>query len=166
MPRIDQIDRRTDVVFILFHHAGSIRGITKLQKLLFLVEEETEFFEEYGDKLAFEFSAHKMGPFSKHVYEEIRFLQQLKAIETKPMEGKPDVEGLTNKVFHITPKGEKIASELSNQLESKYDEELRALVEKYNPMELRDLLRYVYEEYPAFTTESEIKDEILAEQMQ
>lgn len=163
MPRIDQIDRRTDVVFILFYHAGSIRGITKLQKLLFLVEEETEFFEQYGDKLAFEFAAHKMGPFSEHVYEEIRFLQQLQAIETEPMEGGPHDEGLTNKVFHITQKGEKIASELSNQLETKYDEELKSLVERYNPMELRDLLRYVYKEYPAFTIESEIKGKILGE---
>lgn len=163
MPRIDQIDRRTDVVFILFHHAESIRGVTKLQKLLFLVEQETEFFEDYGDELAFEFTAHKMGPFSKHVYEEIRFLQQLKTIETEPMEEKSGDEGLTNKVFHITPKGEKIASELSSQLDTKYDEELEALVAKYNPMELRELLRYVYTEYPSFTTESEITDEILPE---
>lgn len=161
MPRIDRIDRRTDVVFILFRHAGSIRGITKLQKLLFLVEKETDFFEKYGDEFAFEFNAHKMGPFSKHVYEEIRFLQQLKAIETEPMEDVGDDDTLTNNVFHINPKGEKIARELSNQLESKYDDELRALVEKYNPMELRDLLRYVYEKYPSFTRESEIKDEIL-----
>ncbi|WP_226041311.1 SocA family protein [Natrinema sp. DC36] len=151
------------MVFILFHHAGSIQGVTKLQKLLFLVEEETEFFEKYGPELAFEFTAHKMGPFSKHVYEEIRFLQQLKAIETEPMAGDSDGEEFTNKVFYITPKGEKIASQLSNQLDAEYDEELRALVEKYNPMELRELLRYVYEEYPAFTTESEIKDEILVE---
>lgn len=163
MPRIDQIDRRTDVVFILFYHAGSIHGVTKLQKLLFLVEKETKFFEKYGDELAFEFTAHKMGPFSKHVYEEIRFLQQLKAIETEPMASNSDGEELTNKVFHISPKGEKIASELSNQLNSEYDDELNGLVKKYNPMELRELLRYVYEQYPEFTTESEIKDDILVE---
>lgn len=163
MPRIDQIDRRTDVVFILFHHAGSIRGITKLQKLLFLVEEETEFFEEYGEELEFEFYAHKMGPFSEHVYEEIRFLQQLKAIEMEPMETGTEEDDLTNQVFHITKKGEKIAAELVNQLEPEYNEELATLVGEYNELELRKLLRYVYAEYPAFTTESEIKDEILAE---
>ena len=151
------------MVFILLYHAGTIHGITKLQKLLFLVEKETEFFEEYGDDLAFEFTAHKMGPFSKHVYEEVRFLQQLQAIRTEPMEGEPDDEDLTNKVFHITSKGEKIASELSNQLDDEYDDELRAIVEKYNSMELRELLRYVYTEYPEFTTESDIKDENLTE---
>jgi DNA-binding PadR family transcriptional regulator len=164
MPRIDQIDRRTDVVFILFHHAKSIHGVTKLQKLLFLIEEETEFFEEYKDDLAFEFTAHKMGPFSKHVYEEIRFLQQLNAIETEPMEDKTEGEDdLTNKIFRITPKGEKIAVELANQLEPEHKQELAELTEKYNDMELRELLRYVYTEYPSFTTESEIKDEILTE---
>ena len=164
MPRIDQIDRRTDVVFILFHHAESIHGITKLQKLLFLIEEETKFFEEYKDDLAFEFDAHKMGPFSKHVYEELRFLQQLNAIETEPMEdGSEDNAQLTNKIFHITEKGEKIASELANQLEPVHNQELAEIVENYNDMELRELLHYVYTEYPSFTTESEIKDEILTE---
>lgn len=164
MPRIDQIDRRTDVVFILFHHAESIHGVTKLQKLLFLIEEETEFFEEYKDDFAFEFNAHKMGPFSEHVYEEVRFLQQLNAIETEPMEdGREGKDNLTNKIFHITPKGEKIASELANQLEPEHNEELAELVETYNDMELRELLHYVYTEYPSFTTESEIKDEILTE---
>ena len=164
MPRIDQIDRRTDVVFILFHHAESIHGITKLQKLLFLIEEETEFFEEYKDDLTFEFNAHKMGPFSKHVYEEIRFLQQLNAIETEPMgDESEDKNDLTNKIFHITSKGEKIASELATQLEPKHNDELAELVENYNGMELRELLNYVYTEYPSFTTESEIKDEILTE---
>jgi DNA-binding PadR family transcriptional regulator len=164
MPRIDQIDRRTDVVFILFHHAESIRGITKLQKLLFLIEEETEFFEEYGDEIAFEFGAHKMGPFSEHVYEELRFLQQLNAIETEPMEGEDDdPDALTNKVFTITPKGEKIAAELASQLDEEYNEELAELVAEYNPMELTELLRRVYNEYPDYTTESEIKDELFAE---
>lgn len=166
MPRIDQIDRRTDVVFILFYYAGSIHGVTKLQKLLFLVEKETQFFEEHGNKLDFEFTAHKMGPFSKHVYEEIRFLEQLRAIETESMEEESGDEDLTNEIFHITPKGEKIASELCNQLDPEHDEELEALVKKYNRMELRELLRYVYTEYPAFTTESEIKEEVLPEARQ
>ncbi len=152
------------MVFILFHHAESVRGITKLQKLLFLVEEETEFFEERGEDLAFEFYEHKMGPFSEHVYEELRFLQQLNAIETEPMEGESDdPDALTNKVFSITPKGEKIAAELASQLDDEHNQELAELVAKYNPMDLRELLRHVYTEYPAYTTESEIKDEIFAE---
>lgn len=164
MPRIDQIDRRTDVVFILFHYAGTIRGITKLQKLLFLIEKETEFFEECGDDLAFEFYEHKMGPFSENVYEELRFLQQLNAIETQPMEGEDeDPDALTNKVFTITPKGEKIAAELASQLDDEYNEELAGLVAKYNSMDLTELLRCVYNDYPDYTTESEIKDELFAE---
>lgn len=166
MPRIDQIDRRTDVVLILFHHADSIQGITKLQKLLFLVEEETTFFEEYGADLAFDFYAHKMGPFSEHIYEEIRFLQQLGAIELEPMNAEvssTEDNDLVNKVFHLTSKGEKIASELADQLGTEYENELAALVNEYNRMTLKELLRYVYTEYPDFTTESEIKDDILAE---
>src|SRR6056297_1705007 len=112
MARIDEIDRRTDVVFILFYFADRIRGETKLQKLLFLIEQETEFFKQYEDDVAFNFAPYKMGPFSDEVYSEIEFLLQLSAIESEPME-KPagTSQGdslLENKEFQITSKGEKI----------------------------------------------------------
>lgn len=161
MPRIDKIDRRTDVVFILFHYAESIRGVTRLQKLLFLVEKETSFFGEYGEDLQFGFYAHKMGPFSENVYEELRFLKQLQAIETEPLSGKNSETEFTDKKLFLTPKGEKIAIELARLLESSYNEELESIVERYNQMTLQDLLRYVYTEYPEYTTESEIREDVL-----
>ncbi|KTG22189.1 type II toxin-antitoxin system antitoxin SocA domain-containing protein [Haloferax profundi] len=163
MPRIDEIDRRTDVVFVVFYFGKSIRGVTKVQKLLFLIEEETSFFEEYRDSIAFNFAPYKMGPFSEEVYEELHFLLQLDAIEARPISD-PVIEGsdpdLSNKEFVITAKGEKIASQLVEILEPEYREELRDLVEQYNELSLNELLRHVYSEYPEYTTESEIKDEI------
>lgn len=167
MARIDEIDRRTDVVFILFYFAESIRGVTKLQKLLFLIEQETGFFEEYEEEVAFDFAPYKMGPFSDEVYSEIEFLLQLSAIESTPMKQSGGLNQshsrLSNKEFCITSKGEKIASQLVDVLEPEYEEELQELVEEYNTMDLNELLRYVYTEYPEYTTESEIKDEVFSE---
>lgn len=167
MPRIDEIDRRTDVVFLLFYFAEQIRGVTKVQKLLFLVEQETEFFAEYRDDIAFNFAPYKMGPFSENVYEELQFLLQLDALEAEALpEAKtlqtPDSD-LSHKCFEITPKGEKIATELVEILESEYRSELEALVTEYNEMSLRKLLRYVYTEYPDYATESEIKQDLFEE---
>lgn len=167
MARIDEIDRRTDVVFILFYFAESICGVTKLQKLLFLIEQETEFFEEYEEDVAFNFAPYKMGPFSDEVYSELEFLLQLSAIEFTPMKSPTKVNQsdsrLRNKEFHITPKGEKIASQLVEVLEPEYEKELEDLVAEYNTMDLKELLRYVYTEYPEYTTKSEIKDEVFSE---
>ncbi|CQH55209.1 uncharacterized protein HHUB_2199 [Halobacterium hubeiense] len=167
MARIDEIDRRTDVVFILFYFAEQVRGVTKLQKLLFLIEQETEFFEEYEDDVAFEFAPYKMGPFSEAVYSELEFLLQLSAIESEPLDsphlGDESQSDLGNKKFSITPKGEKIASELVGQLEPEYRDELENLVTEYNSMSLTELLQYVYSTYPDFAVESEIRDDVFSE---
>ncbi|OYR66490.1 DUF4065 domain-containing protein [Halorubrum ezzemoulense] len=163
MPPIDEIDRRTDVVFLLFHHANEVHGVTKVQKLLFLVEQETEFFQEYEEDIAFNFAPYKMGPFSENVYTELEFLLSMGAISSHPMD-EPEISmtdsELRQKTFQITPKGEKIATQLSNQLEPEYDDELRDLVETYNDLPLRELLRYVYQTYPNFAVESEIITEL------
>ncbi len=159
MPPIDEIDRRTDVVFLLFHFADEIRGVTKLQKLLFLVEQETEFFEEYEEDIAFNFAPYKMGPFSEHVYEELEFLLAMNAIEGRPLGDQNETEilgGLQEKRFVITDKGSKIAKGLADQLEAEYQSELVDLVEEYNRLSLKELLRYVYTEYPDYAAESEI----------
>lgn len=166
MPRIDEIDRRTDVVFIVFYFAESIRGVTKVQKILFLIEHETEFFEEYSEDVGFNFAPYKMGPFAEGVYEEIHFLLQLNAIEAQTMPDssidQADSE-LSHKEFTITSKGEKIASQLVEILEPEFQQELEELVERYNSMSLTELLRHVYTEYPEYTTESEITDDVFQE---
>ena len=167
MARIDEIDRRTDVVFILFYFAERVRGVTKLQKLLFLIEQETEFFEEYSDDVAFNFAPYKMGPFSDEVYSELEFLLQLSAIESEPLEKSSDPNqsdrGLGNSKFYITSKGRKIAAQLVKLLEPEYEDELKELVMEYNSMQLKELLRYVYSEYPDYAVESEIQDEVFSE---
>ena len=167
MARIDEIDRRTDVVFILFYYAENIRGVTKLQKLLFLIEQETEFFEEFKEDVAFNFAPYKMGPFSENVYTELEFLLQIDAIKTEPMEfaveDKISESTLGNKEFTVTPKGAKIAAELVEILDLTHAEELEELVEEYNSMSLTELLRYVYSTYPDYAVESEIQDEIFSE---
>jgi len=163
MPRIDKIDRRTDVVFLLFLYAEEIAGVTKLQKLLFLIEQETDFFQAYKQDIAFKFAPYKMGPFSEHVYEELEFLLSLGAIESEPLDDSStdltDTD-LSEKRFTITRKGEKIASELESQLKPEYQDELRELVREYNSLPLEELLKYVYTEYPDYAAESEILDEL------
>lgn len=166
MPPIDEIDRRTDVVFLLFFYAETVEGVTKLQKLLFLIEQETEFFQAYKDSVAFEFAPYKMGPFSEHVYEELEFLLSLEAIESEPLEDTtPDLTNtdFSEKRFTITSKGRKIAAELETQLESEYRTELQTLVAEYNPLSLAELIEYVYTEYPSYAAESEILDELAIE---
>ena len=63
---------------LLGKHALS--GVTRLEKLLFLLQKETDF-EKIGS--FYEFTAHNFGPFSKEVYEALDFLEGFELIQVK-----------------------------------------------------------------------------------
>lgn len=55
----------------------SIEGITRLEKLIFLLKEEKGFLKEKTDEDNFNFIPFKMGPWSSEVYDEVDFLESL-----------------------------------------------------------------------------------------
>ena len=166
MARIDKIDREADLAFLLFHLAGDVDGMTRLQKLLFLIEKESEF-NDIHEEISFDFESHHYGPFSELVYDEVRFLLSLGALETV----EPDYEmenyetnhddDLSGKRFRLTEKGEKICSQLGKILDDEVEKSMKDVVEEYSEMTNDDLLEYVYTQYPEYTDKSKIKDEVL-----
>ena len=58
----------------------TLAGVTRLEKLLFLLQKETSF--EKMDSF-YEFTAHNYGPFSKEVYEALDFLEGCELIQIK-----------------------------------------------------------------------------------
>src|SRR5438132_13163686 len=78
-----QLDRE-DIVLLLLDankrvlKKDTISGTTRLEKLLFLLEKETDF---EGVARFFPFEAHNFGPFSKDVYEAVEFLEGCGLIE-------------------------------------------------------------------------------------
>jgi len=177
---IDQVERTTDIVILMFYFAREVRGVTKVQKILYLMEKETEFYEAYKDKLTDEldFKAYNMGPFSENVYDELEFLINIGALEkdsmeldaadsyeVKSFEEREEALGasneLSNKVFKITDKGDKIGEKLVQVLEDEYVEEIKELTRKYNKKSLSNVLEYVYTAYPDSARNSKIRDEVL-----
>lgn len=167
MARIDKIDREEDLAFLLFYYSKEIEGITKLQKLLFLIEKETDFTNIY-ENVSFEFEPYKYGPFSEKVYDVVDFLLAIGAVEA--IETRGEIDGIrypedqnphAGKKFVLTPKGEKICRELDEILADGTREGIDNVVETYGELTLEDLLKYVYTQYEEYTTESEIKKEIL-----
>lgn len=166
MARIDTIDRETDLTFLCFFAAGDVEGITKVQKLLFLIEEESELAEEYED-LSFEFKGYDYGPFSEQVYDEVELLVNMGALEVVEPEydvseigGGPENE-YAGKKFQLTEKGEKISRQISGILEEDVENDLNEMMGEYNSMSLNELLEYVYTQYPEYTKKSKIKEDIL-----
>jgi uncharacterized protein YwgA len=188
---------RRDVVLLLVGVGSQpspeerIGGITRLQKLLFLLQQEAGL-EPTGD--GFDFAAYKAGPYSEKLYDDLEFLENLGLIDSEVAaeateaeaaeidllsfeelmgEGSDDsqegerggagaADAYEEKRYFLTEQGRK---RMKNILENKeyrpVADGIRKIKSKYATYSLSDLLYHVYKKYPQWTTESEIKDKVL-----
>jgi len=166
--------------------AEPVTGTTRLQKFLFLLEKERGIAPAED---GFEFFAFKFGPCSTRVYDDLEMLENLGLIETASAAHLPeeeeaeqelsfeylmgDSEGeplsrqeVMEKRYRITPEGLKLLEKLERQIDDeegvhRVRKETADLKRTFGTYTLRELIRYVYVKYPDYTTESEIKDQIL-----
>jgi hypothetical protein len=189
------IARRDLVLFLVGTNtdgrfSGEIGGITRLQKLLYLLEKEGHITPT---KDGFEFTPYKAGPYSSKLYDDLEFLENLGLIEsevvaeaTEPEKAEADLlsfeelmgdgsespQNPTNVIagedayeehrFRLSPQGLKRIQELVEKGDYQpVVDGIRKIKSRYGNHSLMDLLRYVYTKYPEMTTESEIKDKVL-----
>jgi hypothetical protein len=152
---------------------GRIEGITRLEKLLFLMEMETEATSWLKEKA--DFSADNFGPFSSKAYQEIETLTSYGLItdsatlsesaedswESEHIIGETPSEPYATRNFALTEKGERYYRKLLEMLPPEAEAVVSELKRRFGSIPLRRLIRYVYQRYPAFTENSIIRDEIL-----
>lgn len=160
---------------------SSIVGITRLEKLLFLLSVEADLLKDVSKKDRFNFVPFKMGPWTQEVYDEIDFLESLGLAQKKAKKDRvsEDIvhqeqlfsEAILDKyqkdslppsedteIYEITEKGKKKALEIWNNFPEKEKKVILGLKRKFNSLNLRQFLQYVYRKYPEYATRSEIKD--------
>jgi len=156
-----------------------LSGITRVEKLIFLLREETGF---EGVASFFTFKPHNFGPFSKEVYEAIDFLESCELIEVREKSypcfyatfGEAQLEaeisegegdgggeevgpGATEKIFSLTGDGRKVAKMLRRAVKLRREadvQDLDNMVIRYGNIPLSQLIRYVYRRYPKMTEKS------------
>jgi uncharacterized protein len=150
---------------------GRVNGVTRLEKLLFLLDRETPVSNQVTDP--FEWRPYNFGPYSKGVYEAVELLEQVGLLtEERRLRGETldeieeasatltDVEGV-ERCFMLTANGKAVAKLLADRVP-----EVARLVEhvgqQYGLMPLNQLIRYVYKRYPEYAEKSVIRDDILA----
>ena len=193
------LDRRDVILALIRAGNGEVAGITRLQKLLFLLE------QEYGIKISdgtSDFEAYRFGPYSSKLYDDLQYLENINFLESdKPFRSDADVLEmdfgfLVSDSPSRTPSGEEFcerehfaeeysegpgAGDLGPERRFRLTNEARDyLKEHFQSTEghqadqacsdlkrrfrsLNQLIRYVYTRYPEFTTESEIREEIVGE---
>jgi len=171
--------------------AEGVGGITRLQKLLYLLEREENLTPTEN---GFDFAAYKAGPYSSKLYDDLEFLENLGFIETEVAadatveeaaevdlldfdeligdeavdseEGSADgvaaADAYEERRFRITEDGkERIQGLIDSGEYEPVVDGIRRIKRKYGSYSLSDLLYYVYKQYPEMTVESEIKDKVL-----
>lgn len=167
------------------HLTGELGGITRLQKLLYLLENEENIqFSEGG----FEFKPYKAGPYSSKLYDDLEFLENLGYIQSEIVGESTEAEAVevdalnfedligggedeepvgpgdayVERSFKLTKKGKEKVTELLNSSEyTPFVKGIRKIKSKFGNYSLKDLLYYVYKKYPKMTIESEIRDRVL-----
>lgn len=171
--------------------AEGIGGITRLQKLLFLLAKEGKV-KKVDD--GFEFTPYKAGPYSSKLYDLLEYLENLGLLESQVAGDAMDaevadisvlsyedliedgaektedgvVDGLGSsdayreRHFKLTEEGQKkVANIIAEKDNAPMVDAVRAVKKTHGKRSLYDLLYYVYAKYPEFTTESEIKEKVL-----
>lgn len=164
---------------------SGISGITRLQKLLYLLQEEGRVTPS-GD--GFEFEAYKAGPYSAKLYDDLEFLENLGLVQseitaeaTAPEASEIDKlnfdelmgtgDGLDDSAtsdsyeerrYTLTDLGvERVQNMLRHPEMAPVVDGIRKIKSRFGNYSLNDLLYYVYTKYPEMTVESEIRDQVL-----
>ena len=139
---------RYATLLLLLKHMGFVNGRVQFQKLIFLLE------KNYHIKTEYDFIPFKFGPYCQVVQQDIQHLIDYGYIEHE------EVEKTSAEVFHryqITEYGEQYL--LENDFGEIYDQVIQDLCYDFKNYSLRQLIEYVYENYPEYTTHSQIKEE-------
>ncbi|MEK7992345.1 MAG: hypothetical protein AAB403_00930, partial [Planctomycetota bacterium] len=170
------IENGLDVVLALLYAPGAtgreaepIRGITRLQKLLFLLWKEGAFYEDVPD--LYKFRAYDFGPCMDDLYDDLDFAEDIGLLEVQEVPSGNEYEGgdedaflqdfgfrwvkrSTRRDFSLTATGQEAARETYDALDENRRKRLDQIKRRFNSMPFFDLLRYVYKKYPAFAKKS------------
>jgi hypothetical protein len=149
-----------------------LEGITRLEKLIFLLEMETEVGKLLTEKP--DFKPHHFGPFSAAIYQAVEILKAGGLLEeTGRLSESPedswesanlilgDDAQYATRDFKLTEKGRRYYEALASELGKDAVKATSRLKDQFGSLPLRQLIRYVYQRHEGFTERSKIREQIL-----
>ncbi len=181
------IENSMDLLIVLIYAPGKqgvvaepIDGITKLQKLMFLLQQGVGPKQLVKQAKDLGFKPYKMGPYSRRLVQDLEELQSAGIISTTRLEyllpDDSDRAATQDTDWDMSARkskrvesfrfrlsddlGVQVGSDLWEGATARQREELTEFKSFFNSLSLRQLLIFVYERFPNYTTESTIKDEL------
>jgi len=169
--QVDRLDREDALLLLLSALSGpdakrKITGITRLEKMMFLLQRETGFSGRLRQE--FHFEPWKFGPFSKEIYEDLDLLASLGLVdaeerrlpgyvehtELEELVESEDDEPIVEKTFSLTERGRKVSERLRALITEKDWREVEQLKRRFEGVPLTRLIQYVYHKYPETTSKT------------
>ena len=144
-----EISREQLIPLALLYASGrDIKGKTRLQKLAFLLDKE-----ELGDNFkAYDFKKYDYGPFSKHLLQDTESLKREGVVDinkTRTFSGNARYD------YELEDDWREDVRDLAEEDDiSEIFEAAEQLVEKHEDKSIRDLIEYIYDEYPGYEENS------------
>lgn len=143
------IDRQLLPLALLRASGGQdIRGRTRLQKMVFLIQ------QQFGDKeeLPGEYSyvPYDYGPFAKKLYDDLDFLEERRVIT----ENRVTMDDKVVYYYSLGPNAEEYLNNWSSDEVDRVLEMAEHIKNQFNDVPLPNLLDYVYGEYPEYAENS------------
>ncbi len=181
-----------DVLIVLLYSEGPtsqiaepIEGITRLDKIMYLLSQTPEF-GKIIDK-GYHFEADNFGPFAPELFDDIEALKQeniISVVSKRATKNKIETideeyveKGASDKAadkevvpswksysverYELTDEGMKVGAKLYSCLTEKQKTELKRIKRVFAEMNLGALLHYVYTKFPELTGKSKIRDKVL-----
>ncbi len=139
------IDTRLALILLLIDGLGELRGRTRLQKLVFLTQNEGA--PEVSGNL-FNFVAHRYGPFSRQLDAYVVAAKNLAFVVEEPYEVETPYGKVSGYRFRLTRRGEREIPLIMDQVSTVLADHIREIVSAFGKMDMKDLLEYVYDRYP------------------
>ena len=178
------IESGADLVMALLYAPGGsgkvgeeIRGITRLEKLIFLLLKEAGFESRTKGELSYE--AYDYGPYSGELVDILEALKgeglvqsQLVSLESfkevadglvvaasRNPDSSPRPKGV--EIYGLSSKGRVIGKAVFGELNSRERDAVIDIKKRFNQVSLNELLRYIYVRYPKMVEKSRIMDQLL-----
>lgn len=133
--------------------AETIEGRTRLQKMVFLLEQELkDLSQDPIDGVDYNFIPYDYGPFSKALYDDMDSMSEEGWVEDS--EEKME-DGQVKYDYEITEEGEEFVEDQLLTAEGQLIVDIaKELKREYNDVLLSDLIEEVYSEYPEYAENS------------
>ena len=130
---------------------GKIMLSTNLQKFVFIFLNEYDANFEMG---LVGYQPNNYGPYSFEVQDMVRLLHKIGMVNIS--------DELKYTSYSITPKGNEMFENLCKNKEYIHmNSYIMGMIEFFNERNTKELLQYVYKNYPDFTVESDILDDVM-----